>query len=67
MGGAGLLARPLPDSMSRRAWNLGHFALGWIAIFLAIANIYIGLVYEAAVHLKYVAAYSVVGPPYLPV
>lgn len=63
---AGLFARPRPESVYRRAWNLGHFGVGWITIALAIANIYIGLIHEAGAALKYVIVYSVVGPLYVP-
>eukprot|EP00884_Botryococcus_braunii_P017827 jgi/Botrbrau1/4728/Bobra.0218s0040.1 len=56
----GVFARPLASSRVRRAWNLSHYGLGWLAIFLGIANIYIGLVNEAQAEPKYVAAYSVV-------
>jgi hypothetical protein len=56
----GIFARPLPSSGLRRAWNLGHYGVGWMAIFLGIANVYLGLVDEAHVDPQYVAAYSVV-------
>jgi hypothetical protein len=59
---AAVVAKPTQQSGWRRTWNLGHWWIGRTAIALGIANVYLGLIDEAAEETRYVVAYSVVRP-----